>query len=412
LWQKLTSIYKDLEKVLAVYFDKNFISEYKKSFQQKRNRGKSVSDEEKQQEQLTKVISFSGDYQTAIDLLITHGKACLDNIRFIEFLIHLGDFSVSQGEFNTAQLIYEKVLNESTGSNLEGFSAFAHMALGDLYSRQANWDKAVIYIRNASELYEKQKDYKGLSKCDNILGTIYGDKGDINQAQYHFEKSLSYLNPRRDDVLIGMLEINIGVLYNLRGHFDTALSYFHRAMIKFEKVQDLRRIAETNNDLGLLYTHKNEYDNALMVYDRSIAIALSINYLYALDVSYLSKAYIFAQTGDFKLADAFAAKAMEVAFKINDRLSIADIYKIKGIIDRNQKKFETAESYFRTSIRINQELENILNEAETYYEFSLMYVELNKSQEARELLNRALDNFRRINIPVMIDKVTKLLHTI
>jgi adenylate cyclase len=145
---------------------------------------------------------------------------------------------------------------------------------------------------------------------------------------------------------------------------------------------------------------------------KALRLRLSINYLYALGVSYLSKAYIFAIRSDFTLANAFADKAMEIAYKINDRLSVADIYKIKGIIDRNQKKYDTAESFFRTSIRINQELENILNEAETCYEFSLLYIETKKYNEAKELLLTALGNFRTINSPVMIEKVSNLLHTL
>jgi tetratricopeptide (TPR) repeat protein len=173
--EEVSPLQKNLEKVLAIYFDKDFISEYKKSYRNKKGTKKTThTQKDIHKEQLTKVITLSGDYQTQIDLLITYAKSYLDEIRYIEFLIHIGEFSVSQGEFNTALLIYDKVLEESTDRNLESFSAFAHMALGDLYSRHANWDKAVVYIQKASELFEKQKDYKGLSKCENILGTIYG----------------------------------------------------------------------------------------------------------------------------------------------------------------------------------------------------------------------------------------------
>jgi tetratricopeptide (TPR) repeat protein len=407
----VASLFKNFEKILTVYFDKQFISEYKKTFQKK---SKIIDSPEYQrsQEQLATKVVFSGDYQSRIDLILTFSQTQLDVIKYIEFLLHLGEFSVSQGEFGTALQIYERVLNQSSSSEYESFAAYAYLSTGDLYSRQADWDNAVSYIYKASELFQRQKDLKGLSRCENLLGTIYGDKGDINQAQYHFEQSLSYLDPRKDDIMIGMLELNLGVLYVLKGDYDTAFSYYQRALIKFDQVQDVRRIAEAKNDLGLLYTHKGEYDNACLEYDKSIAISLNINYLYALGVSYLSKAYIYAQTGDFILATAFADKALDITFKINDRLSIADIYKIKGIIDRKLKKYDTAENYFRTSIRINQELENILNEAETCYEFSLLYIETGNKVAAREVLYTALGNFKKINAIVMIEKVNNLLQQI
>jgi tetratricopeptide (TPR) repeat protein len=408
----VSSLFKNLEKILAVYFDKQFISEYKKSFQKKKTAQTISPEQERNQEQLSTKIQFSGDYQSRIDLIITLAQDQLDTIKFIEFLLHLGEFTISQGEFGTALLIYGRALDQASSPELESFSAYANLAIGDLYSRQADWNNSLPFITKASELFERQKDYKGMARCENLLGTVYGDLGDINQAQYHFEKSLTHLEPKKDDIMIGMLELNLGVLYVLQGHYDTALSYYHRALIKFEQVQDVRRIAEAKNDLGLLYTHKGEYDNAFLEYDKSIAISLNINYLYALGVSYLSKGYIFAQTGDYVLASAFTDKAMDIAYKINDRLSIADIYKIKGVIDRNQKKYETAENYFRTSIRINRELENILNEAEACYEFGLLFIETGDIPAAREQLNSALNNYTKMNSSVLIEKVNKVIRTL
>ncbi|RPI66169.1 MAG: tetratricopeptide repeat protein, partial [Ignavibacteriales bacterium] len=166
-------------------------------------------------------------------------------MRFIEFLLHIGEFSVSQGEFETALHIYERVLKESIeDKDFESFSAYAYLSKGDLYSRQADWENSISYISKASELFEKQRDLKGLARSENLLGTIYGDKGDINQAQYHFEQSLSYLDPKKDETMIGMLEINLGILNNIQGNYDIALSYYQRALIKFEQIQDMRRIAE------------------------------------------------------------------------------------------------------------------------------------------------------------------------
>ncbi len=54
----------------------------------------------------------------------------------------------------------------------------------------------------------------------------------------------------------------------------------------------------------------------------------------------------------FPLANAFADKSMEVAHKINDKLTIAEVYKIKGIIQRTVKNFILAENYFETSLRL------------------------------------------------------------
>jgi len=100
---------------------------------------------------------------------------------------------------------------------------------------------------------------------------------------------------------------------------------------------------------------------------------------------------------------------MEICFKLNDRLSIADIYKIKGIIERKVKNYKGAENYLLSSLRINEELENILNQAETSFELGVLYLELNKKKEAGKHLNFALDYYKKQKASSMISKIQAIL---
>jgi tetratricopeptide (TPR) repeat protein len=100
---------------------------------------------------------------------------------------------------------------------------------------------------------------------------------------------------------------------------------------------------------------------------------------------------------DYSLANAFADKAMEIAYKLNDKLTIAEVYKIKGIIQRNVKNFMLAENYLQTSLRLNIESGNQLNRAETYHELGLLYKDMGKTKESEKNLNLALEYFKKIN---------------
>ena len=50
-----------------------------------------------------------------------------------------------------------------------------------------------------------------------------------------------------------------------------------------------------------------------------------------------------------------------MSIKANDRLTTADLYKIKGLIEMQLNNYTMAESYFLSSCRINKELDNQLN---------------------------------------------------
>ena len=404
-----------INKILGNYFDKIQIAEFQellsKSLQAK-NKFKS-SAKSSNKEQLNSIIIREGSFLANVDLLITYANDKLSKQKFIELLLFLGESCISFGELYLACQIYNRILttvgNEITFTNI---AAHSLLALGEIYSRQAQWEESIKHVNKAKILFNKQKDLKGTAKCNNLLGTIYGDRGLVKKAKISFENSLTFLNPKSDIALVGMVETNLGILNTIHGEYDKALSFYQRALINYNQLKDLRRICQLRHNIGMLRTEKNEFDAALSEFDASIEIAIKAGYLPDLAVSYLSKAYIYTQLNDFPLATAFADKSLDISYKIKDRLSIADLYKIRGIIERKLKHYELAKSYFLTSIRINIELENILNQAESLFELGILYLEIGKIQEAKRKLKSALSNFKKIEAKQLVKKVNHLLSQI
>ena len=408
----MPTIVNIIDKLLQSYFEPDQIAEYKKilSLNSVPKRPFKTSLNKPTKNQLDSEIAPSQNYHSNINFLITFAESKLGRQKFIELLLYLGEISISQGELGTGSEIYNHVLNLiKDDTKQENVAAHSLLAMGDIASRQAEWEKSIAYINKAKKLFEKQKDYKGSFRCENLLGTIAGDRGDLKKANKHFEKSFTYLRQKKDDALIGMLEINLGILNNIQGDYDSAFMYYQRALIKFEQLQNFRRITEVRHNLGMLFTEKQEYQAALAEFDLSISSALQAGYLPTLALSYLGKAFIYTQQEDYPLANAFADKAMEICFKLNDRLSIADIYKIKGIIERKVKNYKGAENYLLSSLRINEELENVLNLAETSYELGLLYLDTRKEDEANKHLKFALDYYKKQKASTMVNKIQQLL---
>ncbi len=399
-------------KILNNYFNNELLLEYNKLLTHSTHREKSLESSlsKTENEQLAINTSFQPNYAADIDLLISFAKEKLTPSKLIEFLSSVGEVSISHGEFNSAIIVYKYLLGIA-GKNikLQNIAAHTYLALGDIFSRQANWKEALANIKKAKKLFDEQRDYKGSAKCENILGTIEGDKGNLRKAKKHFEASLSFLNPKKDNVLIGMLEVNLGILNNIQGNYDLAYTYYQRALIKYEQMHDSRRIAEVRHNLGMLLTIKEEYENALSEFDLSISVSLKLGYLPILALSYLSKAYIYTRFEDFQFAEAFAGKSLETAKKLNDRLTIADVYKIKGIIEKSRKNFSLAENYLQTSLRINTELGNLLNRAETEHELGLLFIELNKKQKADVYFKNAIAAYKEMKAFDQVKKIESYL---
>jgi len=393
---------KILDSVLKSFFDEKEISELKKFLSNKAiTRSKAG---------IRKTKSVSSKYKQQIETLISYAISKLTKQKQAEFLFYLGEVLITRGEFDYATKIYFHIL-KITGKEkeLESVRAYSYYTLGDIFSRQAKWKESINYTRQAKKIFEKEKDYKGCSQCENLLGTIYGDKSDIKRTRFHFEKSLSYLDPKTDFNLIGAVENNLGIIYSIQGSHNDALIYYKRALTRFERTGNHRRIGELRNNLGMYFINTGDYASALNEFDISISVHNKAEFLPTLAISYLSKSYIYTLLKDYRFAVAFLEKSKSICTKINDRLSIAELYKIKGIIQRDQKKYTLAEKSFRTSLKINIEYDNKMNQAETYFELAFLYLEKNNYYRAIDCWKKALKYYRKINNDWMISKIQLLI---
>ncbi len=411
----LTDITQDIAKnILSNYFNRSQVKEFKGIV----SRLYQTGEKNKKKSTPLKKQKLIPNYQENIsplyvDLLITFAADKLIKEKLIELMLYLGETLVAHGELEIATQIYNQILIKiNHENNLENIAAYTLLALGEINSRQAKWDKSINFINQAKKYFSKQNDIKGIAKCNNMLGSMYGDIGSIKKAKECFENSLSFLNPQIDIALIGMIETNIGILNSIRGDYDDSLLYFQRALIKYEQIKDLMRMSQLRHNLGMLHTQKGEYEAALREFDLSISISIKAGFLPNLVLSYLSKSYIYAKSNDLPLASAFADKSFELSRKLNDRLSIADIYKIKGIIERKLKHYDLSENYLLTSLRLNIELENILNQAETLSELGDLYIEVNKKEEAKQCLKDALKDYKKMGATLHIKEVEVRLHKI
>lgn len=349
--------------------------------------------------------------RSQIDRIITFAETKLPKEKYIDLLLFLGQTTITKGEFSAAIDIHEILAHSSTGQpGMKNIEANAFLRMGEVYSRQAQWKLSFNYLDKADNLFSEENDLKGNAECENIIGTIYGDKGELDDAASHFEKALSLLEDNPDNSLKGKIEINLGIIANIQSKYDEALSYFRRALLDFEKAGDAQRVAEVRQDMGVVYTKKKDYPLALKELDLALLAATQINYLQSIGIIYISKSYVYTMLTDYDFAEAFADKAMEIAYKLNDKLTIAEVYKIKGIIQRNKKKFAAAENYLFTSLRLNEEHGNKLNYAETSYELGILYTMTDDKKKRKKYFSDALDYYKSINASEEIEAIEKLLN--
>ncbi len=343
-----------------------------------------------------------------LDRAITFAEKNLEPEKYPELLLKLGQLCISHGKFNLAEeiLLKAKKLNKN-----ETISAEIFLSLSDMYARVTDFTKAIYYAKKSGKIFDKINDKPGIAKCKNTLGTFYAELGNLSKAKKLFEESLSYLDENKHLLMSAMLYQNIAIIYSIYKNFDLSIQYFNKSLEKYEKLNAPLRIAETKHNLAMVYMDQKYYHSALNEIDKSIELSIQHGFQSLLGLSYLSKATILSELQEYKFANAFANKALEVTHGNDDKLTIADIYKIKGRLELQMGNFELAENYFLSSLRINKKYKNQMNVAETSLELAKLYDAQFKETERDIFLEAATKYYKKIGAIQKIEEINLLKET-
>jgi tetratricopeptide (TPR) repeat protein len=356
------------------------------------------------------------DYQLSqyrrfqLESIITLAESKLDKSSFIDMLLNLGDTTLGLGEQQFAFELYKSVIIKiEKDSPFQAYKAYALLSMGEIKARQAVWKEALDYLKKAKKLFIDQRDVVNQARVENIVGSIYGDLGDLQKAKKHFAAGLSLLETSKNKYLTAQLEGNLAVI-NLAMHdYDMALSNLRRALNRFEQISDPRGITQARYNIGLCLLKKGELDDALKELDSSLDKSFDKEYLVEVNLAYLTKAAVYTEKGDFRLSMALADHSMDLSYKIQDKLTIADIFKVKGVICRKMGKNSLAENYLMTSLRMNKDLENSYNYSETSVELGILYKEQKEVDKAKPYLLDAIQFNKKIGAESEVNRIKQLI---
>jgi len=323
-----------------------------------------------------------------------------------KFLLELSRIFTECNKMAAAEDVLTNLIDKVSSDYLK---AELLAALADIFIRKSKWDISIALINQAKDIYANSNDNLGIAKCENLLGTSYGERGELLISKNHFTNGLKLLSENPDEKLSAELETNLAIIENTCGDFAKAKEHFYNALNKFEKIDDPKRIAELRHNVGMLFLEQKEYKQAINEFENAIALSLKENYSTVLGVSYLGKADALLSLNDNERALEYCYKAMDIAIKIEDKLTIADVYKVIGTIERNQKHYDSADKYLNISLRLNDELENRLNTAETSFEYGILSDKNGNDSEKTDRLKKALEYYSEVKAAEKVAMIEEML---
>lgn len=403
----LTIFEKEIQNLLSEYLAKD---EYERIFIDVNHHMISRSDisskiNDLYKKQLDIKIDESTD-RIQIDRAITLAEKKLESDKFYEFILELGNICIASGKINFAQEIFSKINRKSNNKIIKAKSL---IGLADIHSRRANWTRGISLVTEAESIFKENNDIMGLANCFNMLGSISGEMGEIERAKNYFNQSLVFANDSSDQELNAKIETNLGIVNTILGNTDESVMHYESAMMIYKQSGDLRRVAEVYLNIGLNFLETRDIKSSLAALDKGIEVSIENRYLGVLTLLYHAKSQALIAEKDIQSAKEFADKALSLSHNLDDKLTIAEIYKIRGIIAKELNDLNTSENYLMISLRINTSLRNNLNIAEVSIELATLYKDQGKHEQSKYYYSQAIDYFRKSNAPDKVMKIEKML---
>lgn len=224
-----------------------------------------------------------------------------------------------------------------------------------------------IQFHNNNNLEEAEIIYKKIIKQDKknfnalcLLGTLQVQKRNYHEGIINLKKSLEIYD--KNFIAIN----NLGLAYFSLENFNLAEKYF------LKSIEINQNYFESYNNLGNIFLKKKKYLNALRYYKKCLSIKNDFN------IALLNIAKLLVEIKKYKLSEKILNKVKTT------QPQNAEIYFLKGIIEKRNFKNDSALENFLNSINLKPDY------CEAYNEIGFLYYLKKDFDKAEYNLKKAI----------------------
>ena len=330
----------------------------------------------------------------------------------------LGEISGWLGDRKKASKCFEKALEIALDNGYVDTALWVYNDAGMLPAEEH--EKILECLEKGFELAKKVGDISWMAWIGVNLAWTNIHRGDVGTAVLLMEELVA-LDRKAGNVT--HLSMSLGILgfaYQVLGEWDKSEQYRNEALSISQKLDDFQSIAGSYGHIGWLHLDKGEYAKAREFFEKMYEVfeKHGVKSTQIESSRFGISAYI--ELGEFEKAQNLIDDMHKYALKAENKGSIAYADGLTAILFRAQKKRQESIEQFEKSL---QEFEALGARQWNVYWFARMviseyaraYLERNEEgdkEKARNLLNQALEIFRKMRAKKEIEKIeAQLLHT-
>lgn len=275
----------------------------------------------------------------------------------------------SMGFVNEGLYYFAQSIKAAEMANDEELLVTCLHNLSQVYLSKSNYKKGISIQFRILKIAEKNKNQKDIADCLNAIGTIYLELNDLKKAQSYLGRALQIQKKIANPNGMATTYYHFAEIARREKDYQTALAH----LFKSGELENGSRKNQTFTKIGQIYYESKDYNNALLYYNKALEIVAKSQNLNDLSQIYESMASVYIGLNNYRTADEYLQKAIDLAQKVNRKETLIAAYNLRSDVARHDKDFEKALAFFKQSTAIKDSLDaidakNILLEADFKHE--------------------------------------------
>ncbi|MCC1485401.1 tetratricopeptide repeat protein [Winogradskyella immobilis] len=294
---------------------------------------------------------------------------------------------------------------------------------GVYYNNIGQLDSAIVYYKQAYELFEKKQNYGGMSKSNHGIAIIEQYRGNHDIALELTYKDIDlYRNKLPDSVRLGAAYDFISMIYDAKGNYKLAIINSLKAISILEKTDTPIRLAdafshlgsnefslgnfeksleykkkvlniykenddnfyttEAHNDIGIIYYHLKDYDKSIKSLKQGLALANEFKFINIKRTISDNLGKVFTATGDYSEAQKYLNEALKNADENNQDYWKPIILNNLGDLYNKTNRHEKAITFLTKAEEIGNNFNSLSTLKDSYFIRHESYLKLGQTERA------------------------------
>lgn len=247
-------------------------------------------------------------------------------------------------------LFFFSIHTNSQGLNKTKLDSICALINSNIENREFSIAQDLIY---KTRLDKELKNKIDLLEIDFLQSKIYIKKGKDEEAINILLNGYSKIIERKKSNLYLNYSQEIGRLFGRAKNYERAFIYFNFALENALVRKDSLEICEANFNIGSAYQMNRQMDSARYFYNKVInnfpQTAVNKN---VLATTYSNFIGIAVTENDFKLADYYGKKSLDIHSQMNDTLKMAGLLTNLGGISMYYNDLKKSNDYSYSSLKL------------------------------------------------------------